>query len=335
MTINGLNISKIGRNDPCNCGSGLKYKKCCLKTDEARTRLNPAAIRRESESMMKKIGKILELKDMSIEEMNRHIVGRSFDDINAEHNELSAATAKERAEDLVIDAMEETSSRERKRLAKEALEIYPNLADAWIILADESKSAEEALELTERAVKAGYEDLGEKYIQEHRGHFWGLTETRPYMRAISNLAQLQWSIGKEDEAITNLSECLRLNPNDNQGVRDPLLTYLLLRNDLDGAEQLLKQFSEDIGASHQYNSALYLYKRHGAKSDQALLQLQKAYDENKFVRNYLLGKTKLPLKTPEVYSMGSQEEAMIYAEEAIKAWVTTPGALEWLKQTVS
>ena len=22
---------KIGRNDPCSCGSGLKYKKCCGK----------------------------------------------------------------------------------------------------------------------------------------------------------------------------------------------------------------------------------------------------------------------------------------------------------------
>ncbi len=27
---------KIGRNDPCPCGSGKKYKKCCLATDEAR-----------------------------------------------------------------------------------------------------------------------------------------------------------------------------------------------------------------------------------------------------------------------------------------------------------
>jgi len=24
-------ISKIGRNDPCPCGSGKKYKKCCGK----------------------------------------------------------------------------------------------------------------------------------------------------------------------------------------------------------------------------------------------------------------------------------------------------------------
>jgi uncharacterized protein YecA (UPF0149 family) len=25
---------KIGRNDPCPCGSGKKYKHCCLKTAE-------------------------------------------------------------------------------------------------------------------------------------------------------------------------------------------------------------------------------------------------------------------------------------------------------------
>lgn len=31
-------MSKIGRNDPCNCGSGKKYKKCCLALDEARDR---------------------------------------------------------------------------------------------------------------------------------------------------------------------------------------------------------------------------------------------------------------------------------------------------------
>ena len=28
-------MSKIGRNDPCPCGSGKKYKKCCLRKDQA------------------------------------------------------------------------------------------------------------------------------------------------------------------------------------------------------------------------------------------------------------------------------------------------------------
>jgi SEC-C motif-containing protein len=26
-----LTVTKVGRNDPCTCGSGLKYKKCCAK----------------------------------------------------------------------------------------------------------------------------------------------------------------------------------------------------------------------------------------------------------------------------------------------------------------
>ena len=27
-------MSKIKRNDPCHCGSGKKYKKCCLRKEE-------------------------------------------------------------------------------------------------------------------------------------------------------------------------------------------------------------------------------------------------------------------------------------------------------------
>ncbi|WP_422394000.1 SEC-C metal-binding domain-containing protein [Pontivivens ytuae] len=26
-------IEKLGRNDPCPCGSGRRYKRCCLKGD--------------------------------------------------------------------------------------------------------------------------------------------------------------------------------------------------------------------------------------------------------------------------------------------------------------
>lgn len=30
---------KTGRNDPCPCGSGKKYKKCCMEKDEETARL--------------------------------------------------------------------------------------------------------------------------------------------------------------------------------------------------------------------------------------------------------------------------------------------------------
>ncbi|RLC22974.1 MAG: methionine aminopeptidase [Deltaproteobacteria bacterium] len=38
------NREKVGRNDPCPCGSGLKYKKCCLGKKE-RPRMEPRDIR--------------------------------------------------------------------------------------------------------------------------------------------------------------------------------------------------------------------------------------------------------------------------------------------------
>lgn len=40
-------LEKIGRNDPCPCGSGVKYKKCCLKREEelkSRRRTEGAAV---------------------------------------------------------------------------------------------------------------------------------------------------------------------------------------------------------------------------------------------------------------------------------------------------
>jgi len=31
-------VPHLGRNEPCHCGSGRKYKQCCLEKDEAATR---------------------------------------------------------------------------------------------------------------------------------------------------------------------------------------------------------------------------------------------------------------------------------------------------------
>ena len=47
-------MAKIGRNDPCPCGSGQKYKRCCSPRDEAAGRAaaaeRAAALAREADS---------------------------------------------------------------------------------------------------------------------------------------------------------------------------------------------------------------------------------------------------------------------------------------------
>jgi tetratricopeptide (TPR) repeat protein len=42
-------MAKIGRNDPCPCGSGQKYKRCCLPRDEAAAAARATALAHETE----------------------------------------------------------------------------------------------------------------------------------------------------------------------------------------------------------------------------------------------------------------------------------------------
>jgi len=332
------NKTKLGRNDSCHCGSGQKYKKCCLDKDRAAQytseNFDPVSFKREMEQTMRKIGKIAENKNMSIKDLNKYFIGKHMDDIDDEYEEMGAPKSpQDVAQNMIYDAMDMSSGRARRALVEKALKIYPHLADAWIILAEETASTqEEALECYKKAIEAGEKDLGEQFFKENEGHFWGITESRPYMRAKIYLAQALWDLGNEDEAISHYKDCLRLNPNDNQGVRDILTARLLIKNDLEGVEAIQKQYKEDFGTQYSYNRALLLFKKFGPESKRASSQLEKAIERNLFVPRHLLGKTKMPKQIPGSYSMGSREEAIIYTDDALRAWKETPGALSWLLQ---
>jgi len=47
-------VARVGRNDPCPCGSGKKYKNCCLKKDRAK-RIRDSAWRREEQVTLEKL----------------------------------------------------------------------------------------------------------------------------------------------------------------------------------------------------------------------------------------------------------------------------------------
>lgn len=34
--VKHVKLQKVGRNDPCPCGSGRKFKKCCLESQRGR-----------------------------------------------------------------------------------------------------------------------------------------------------------------------------------------------------------------------------------------------------------------------------------------------------------
>jgi hypothetical protein len=80
-------------------------------------------------------------------------------------------TPLDRAQDIMYDAFGERDPEVRVKLAKRALEISPDCADAYVLLAENARSRKEALEYYEKGVAAGERALGPAAFEEHSGHF--------------------------------------------------------------------------------------------------------------------------------------------------------------------
>lgn len=234
------------------------------------------------------------------------------------------------AQDLMYQAFDEPDPERRRELARRALETSEDCADAWVLIAEEaSRTANEVLESYARGVAAGESALGPKFFEEHAGHFWGLLETRPYMRARFGLAQTLHGIGVLDEALEHYRELLRLNPGDNQGVRLPMLDALLEQRLDEEAAELLARFEDDVQAGMAFGAALLAYRAEG-DSETARERLKQAVERNAHVPSYLSGKRRIPKALPPYMSLGGESEAASVAISQRKAWRDTHGALPWL-----
>jgi len=243
-------------------------------------------------------------------------------------------SAVDEAQEIMYDAWEAPTRQRAVALAKKALAISADCADAYNLLAEEmAQSLEEAIELYRKGVEAGERALGKKAFKEDVGSFWGLLETRPYMRARAGLAQCLWEAGQREEAVEHYWDLLRLNPNDNQGIRDLLMPCLIELDRDEDAEKLFKQYEEDGMAVWMYSRALLDFRKHG-DSPSAVKSLKAALDENKHVPPYLLGRKKMPRYLPDHYGFGDENEAVLYVHGNKAAWKATSGALEWLAAKV-
>jgi tetratricopeptide (TPR) repeat protein len=91
------------------------------------------------------------------------------------------------------------------------------------MLASLTTKSEEKLKLLRQAVAAGERYAGEEAFTHDVGHFWGILETRPYMRARYRLGEALWHSGDQQQALSHYQDMLRLNPCDNQGIRYTLI----------------------------------------------------------------------------------------------------------------
>jgi len=241
----------------------------------------------------------------------------------------TATTALEKAQDLMYCAFD-ARGRRRIQLARRALELSADCADAYVLLAEESRAPEATRALYEQGVAAGERALGPDVFAQEAGRFWGIVSTRPYMRARLGLAQSLEDLGRRNEAIEHYRELLRLDPGDHQGVRYALLPALMLAGRDPDTPALLAQFEEDATTLWGYGRALAVFRREG-DSRAARDCLRAALRANRHVPQYITGDDEWPDLTPTFYQPGSREEAVICDAELGDAWDATPDAIRWLR----
>lgn len=287
---------------------------------------------RAMEKVSSDLGRLLREREFaSAEEANAFL--RQLLDSGEPLPPAPPCTPLEEAQDLMYKAWD-SSGKQRVKLARQALEICADCADAYVLLAEESAtSLEQARDLYQQGVKAGERALGRQAFEEDVGHFWGILETRPYMRARAGLAECLWLLGERRKAIEHYTDLLRLNPGDNQGIRYVLINCLLIEGDDEAMEKLVDEYQRDSSAMWLYSRALWTFRREGASSKAKRL-LKKSLERNPYVPLYLLGIKKITQDSPAFIGIGDESEAVAYAYDAVEIWLKTPGALEWLISSV-
>ncbi|HSV13815.1 MAG TPA: tetratricopeptide repeat protein [Tepidisphaeraceae bacterium] len=297
---------------------------------------NPNAVitsgRMAMERMMRGIAQqVAEQGATSEADINRILKGVTA---GAQLPEFKPTTPTEQAMELAYQA-HDARGRRKVQLARQALAIDPDCCEALLILAGRNTDPEFALPRLRRATEAGERQLGPEVFAEDAGHFWMITETRPYMRARGTLAATLMRIEQYDEAIVHFQELLRLNPGDNQGNRYMLAQCLLYTNRLDELDELLNraEYKDEFSAEWAYTRTLLSYRR-GGDSPEARQQLLEAHRTNPNVVSLLTGKAKMRPGPPMPYSPGDMNEAVNCVMQLGAAWDETDGAIEWL-QTVT
>jgi hypothetical protein len=295
-------------------------KKYSIFTQNNRLMAIPDRFHRQLQRLIEKAQpKTLE----ELQELMNSLQGQPLPEIPEEE-----VTPDGRALDLIDEAWSGSAAK-GQQLARQALELWPDCITAYEFLSATAKSKKQRLGFIEKAVEIGQRLFGGEFLKENAGHFWGITETRPYMRCLQSLAQFNAGEGNLSKAIVIWEDMLRLNPSDNQGIRYSLLPALLRQRDLKSYREYCKKYPEDT-APFSFNDALAAFMEKGGKHS-SNDQLAVAAKINPYIIPMLLHEVP-PAGIPGSYMLGSPEEAQIYASDAWHLWREIPGALAWLRE---
>jgi tetratricopeptide (TPR) repeat protein len=225
------------------------------------------------------------------------------------------------ADDLIEKAWEAATPAKQVKLARKALEIDLDCIDAYILLSHHAETLGERLALLREAVRAG-DRLWKPYKDVEDMAWWGFIGTRPYMRALHELGLSYEEAGDREETQACFADLLKLNPNDNQGVRELLAHSYLMQGRYDEAKGLCEKYPEDFMIGMRMTELACALKS-GKKTsiEKAIISVRQINDAVIPLAIASLAKGKKPRSTGGEYRQaGSKEEAADYLDYAWDYW---------------
>jgi tetratricopeptide (TPR) repeat protein len=270
---------------------------------------------------------------------------QSIDEVNARMADLTGGgrlsgmagawkqdDPKWRAQELAYDALETGDVAEAIRLIGEALKLDPDCTDAnRLMVSLLPATLENRIHLMREVVEKAELGMGDEFIEETLGHFWGVISTRPYMRAKQHLGELFVEAGKFDAAIEVFERMLELNTTDNQGIRHMLLGLYLATNRPEEASGVISRYAAEADFSATFAWARVLERWLRGEFAEAESALQRARKVNPHAEGYISGRRDPPPDPPAYYRPGDESEAQVCATELASAWDSHPRFREWLR----
>lgn len=234
------------------------------------------------------------------------------------------------AYDILEKAQYAKNEQEAIKLAKKAYEKSSECFDAILFQCDLEKNGIKKMKLLDEGLEVEKNRLmKEKYFdKENIGHFYGIFETRPYIRGLIIKAEYLLEKGKLRQAESVCKEILRLNENDNMGARHLLMAIYAVLEEENSMLKLYKKYpAEDLEMLFPL-FALYYKIGNDKKAKEYLNRVNKC--NSNFVKLFNGTIKKSDKVEPGYYIMGDSSEIFMYLKRYDYLMVTMPKLHEYV-----
>lgn len=298
---------------------------------------------RDSEKVFREINKYIKEnadENMSMDEMN-DLIQEFMEQYNSNlPGEITEETAE--TTDDYLELAENSNSKEQAlKFAKKAVQLDQDNLDAKKMV--EEITTEHPYEMVgkyQKLIEYGKTVMDKKgYMNEDSiGDYWGISETRPFIRLYSSYLDLLVNCGMMRMATTVGEEIIRYNTNDNLGIRYILMHVYAYLEDEKSMLALYKKYDEHDESQMLLPISIIYYKLGDfEKAAEYLRRLTKTNkDTGRFIRAFV--NDTLDKYASRMNPMGYQpftiEEFLVELHEHTYLFEVVPCYFDWAAQVI-